>query len=143
MMKERTSGPVSLAAILRLALWAVVLGAMLLAYGCGSESQQAGNAAKYPTGISEDIEQQLKYDARVDSFDLGDADLTVNVNEAWLNSPPGMQERSVGQWYSLWHSNHSGKVIVQHDGNTIATWTSENGYKPETKSKGDESHSES
>jgi hypothetical protein len=141
-VKERTHGPVSLAAILRLALWALVPAAMLLAYGCGNESNQATTAAKYPTGISEDIEQQLKYDARVDSFDTSGDTLVVNVNEAWLNSPPGMQERSLGQWYTLWHSNHSGGVEVQHDGDKVATWTSKSGYKPVTKSKGGETHSE-
>jgi hypothetical protein len=129
--------------IIRRALWMAALGAILFAYGCGSDSHESSSTVKYPTGVSEDIEQQLKYDARVDSFEPGDNDLTVNVNDAWLNSPPGMQERSVGQWYSLWHSNHRGSVIVQHDGNKVASWTSENGYKPETKSKGGESHSES
>lgn len=142
-MKKRICGSVSWTALVRPVLWATALGVVLFAYGCGSESPQTGTAAKYPSGISEDIEQQLKYDARVDSFEPGDADLIVNVNDAWLNSPPGMQERSVGQWYSMWHSNHSGSVIVQHDGNKIASWTSESGYKPETKSKDAESHSES
>ena len=60
------------------------------------------------------------------------------VNDAWLNSPPGMQERSTGQWYGLWHSNHGGKVIVQHDGNKVASWSSDSGYKPEPKSKNPE-----
>lgn len=130
-------------ALLRPAFWAFALGSVLFAFGCESNSNQTTTAAKYPTGISEDVEQQLKYDARVDSFDTSGEDLVVNVNDAWLNAPPGMQERSVGQWYSLWHTNHSGGVIVQHDGNKVATWTSNNGYKPETKSKVDESHSES
>lgn len=142
-MVKRRCCPFSLVTILRSALSAIALGSVLLAYGCGSDSQQASNPAKYPTGISEDIEQQLKYDARVDSFDLSGDNLVVNVNDAWLNSPPGMQERSVGQWYSLWHTNHSGGVEVQHDGNKIATWTSGKGYKPETKSKNAEPHSES
>ncbi len=65
------------------------------------------------------------------------------INDGWLNSPPGMQERSVGQWYSLWHSNHTGGVVVQHDGNKVASWTNDGGYKPETKSKGEEAHTES
>jgi len=112
-----------------------------LTFGCGSDSHESSGAANYPSGISEDIEQQLKYDARVESFDPGETDLTVNVNDAWLSSPPGMQERSVGQWYSMWHANHRGNVIIQHNGTKIASWTSE-GFKPETKSKADESHSE-
>ncbi len=141
-MKAKAHGLFTLA-LLRPASWAFALGSVLFAFGCGSNSNQTTTAAKYPTGISEDIEQQLRYDARVDSFDTGSEDLVVNVSDAWLNAPPGMQERSVGQWYSLWHANHSGGVIVQFDGNKVATWTSNNGYKPETKSKSDESHSES
>lgn len=133
-MKERKFGLVGLTAILRPALFATALSATLFAYGCGSDSHQTSSAAKYPTGISEDVEQQLKYDSRVDSFEASGEDLIVDVNDAWLNSPPGMQERSVGQWYSMWHSNHSGAVIVQHDGNKVASWTSESGYKPEMKS---------
>jgi hypothetical protein len=121
--------------IIRRTLWMAALGAMLFAHGCGSASREGGSTAKYPTGISDDIQQQLKYDARVDTFEAGDSDLTVNVNDAWLNSPPGMQERSTGQWYSLWHSNHGGKVIVQHDGNQVASWSSDSGYKPSPKSK--------
>lgn len=143
-MNERTGGPIDLRDRLRPALLLIALGAMLFAYACASESHETGSAANYPSGISEDIEQQLKYDARVESFDASSGDaLIVNVNDAWLSSPPGMQERSVGQWYSLWHANHRGGVIVQHNGSKIASWTSEAGFKPETKSKSGESHSES
>ena len=142
-MKTLAHGPFSRAALFRHTLWVTTLAAMILALGCGGDSQKTGNTAKYPTGISDDVEQQLKYDARVDSYDTSGDTLTVNVNDAWLNSPPGMQERSVGQWYTLWHSSHSGGVVVQHDGNKVASWTNDGGYKPETKSKRDESHSES
>src|SRR5690242_331436 len=85
----------------------LILVSATFSFGCGGGSRQTSNAAKYPTGVSEDVEQQLKYDARVDSYDTSGDTLTVNVNDGWLNSPPGMQERSAGQWYSLWHSNHS------------------------------------
>jgi len=123
-------------------LLALALGWLIFVFGCGGSSNDTTTAAKYPTGISEDIEQQLKYDARVDSFDTSGDTLVVNVNDAWVNSPPGMQERSVGQWYTLWSSNHSGGVEVQKDGDKVATWTSKSGYKPVTKSKGDQTHSE-
>jgi hypothetical protein len=139
-MIQRHLGHLSLTIIpvWRRLLWITSLAAILIVQGCGSASREAGSTAAYPTGISEDIQQQLKYDARVDSFDAGESDLTVNVNDAWLNSPPGMQERSTGQWYSLWHSNHGGKVIVQNGGNKVASWSSDGGYKPEPKSKGQE-----
>lgn len=141
-MSEPTNCLIS-SAIIQRALWIWALSAMLFSLGCGSDSQHSGTATKYPTGVSPDVEQQLKYDARVESYDTSSDTLTVNVNDGWLNSPPGMQERSVGQWYSLWHSNHSGGVVVQHDGNKVASWTSDAGYKPETKSKSEESHTES
>ena len=124
-------------------LLVLALCSLIFVFGCGGSSNDTTTAAKYPTGFSEDIEQQLKYDARVDSFDTSGDTLVVNVNDAWLNSPPGMQERSVGQWFTLWHSNHSGGVEVQKDGDKVATWTSNSGYKPVTKSKVRETHSES
>jgi len=141
-MKMLTTGPLNRARIARISLWLLVTVAMILASGCGGDSQHSGTATKYPTGVSSDVEQQLKDDARVESYDTSGDTLTVNVNDGWLNSPPGMQERSVGQWYTLWHSNHSGGVVVQHDGNKVASWTTDGGFKPETKSKSEESHTE-
>lgn len=143
MMKENTSSLLSVVVPRRVTRCLYSMGFMavtLFAFGCGSDSQHSGTATKYPTGVSGDVEQQLKYDARVESYDTSGDTLTVNVNDGWLNSPPGMQERSVGQWYTLWHSNHSGGVVVQHDGNKVASWTNDGGYKPETKSKTEESH---
>ena len=130
---------------LRVVLLVIALGSMLVVNGCGSDATQNSNTAKqYPTGVSEDIDQQLKYDARVDSFGPDGEDLIVDVNDAWVNSPQGMQERAMGQWYSLWHAGHSsGKVIVKHNGDAVATW-SDKGYKPEKLTTGEgEAHSES
>jgi outer membrane murein-binding lipoprotein Lpp len=130
---------------LRMVLFAIALGSMLFVNGCGSDATQNSNTAKqYPTGVSEDIDQQLKYDARVDSFEPDGENLIVDVNDAWVNSPQGMQERAMGQWYSLWHAGHSsGKVIVKHNGDAVATW-SDKGYKPEKLTTGEgEVHSES
>lgn len=143
-MTETTSGLLSMETAWRTTrcLRLIVLIALaLLAFGCGSDSQHSGSTAKYPTGISEDVEQQLKYDSRVDSYDTSGDTLTVNVSEAWLNSPPGMQERSVGQWYTLWHSSHSGGVVIQHGGNKVASWTQDGGYKPEPKAKSEQAES--
>jgi len=141
-MKTRAHDIFSFELTLRRLFLVFALGSLIFVFGCGGSSNDAATTAKYATGISEDIEQQLKYDARVDSFDTSGDTLVVNVNDAWLNSPPGMQERSVGQWYTLWHSNHSGGVEVQKDGDKVATWTSKSGYRPVTKSKGAETHSE-
>ena len=112
--------------------WMVLL-AVLIAYGCGSDSHQTSTGQKYPAGISEDIQQQLKYDARVDSFDPEGEDLIVNVNDTWLHSPPGIRERALGQWYSLWQPSHgsASKIVVRFDGSDLETWTAEKGYQPE------------
>jgi len=129
---------------LRVVLFAIALGSMLFVNGCASDATQNSNTAKqYPTGVSEDIEQQLKYDSRVDSSEPGDENLIVNVNDSWASSPQGMQERAVGQWYSLWHTQHSGSVIVKHNGNPVASWSAK-GYKPEKVTTGEgEVHTES
>lgn len=115
----------------------VLLAAMLSAFGCGSDPHQTSTATKYPAGISEDIEQQLKYDARVESSEPDGEDLIVNVNDTWLHSPPGMRERALGQWYSLWLPAHSpaSKIVVRFDGNEVERWTAEKGYQPERERK--------
>ena len=120
------------------AFWAMALGSLLFMSGCGSEpAPAASSATEYPAGISEDIEQQLKYDARVESSELDGEDLVVSVNDSWASSPQGMQERAMGQWYSLWHAQHgSGKVIVKYNGAAVATW-SDKGYKPENPNSGE------
>jgi hypothetical protein len=135
MMTERTSGLLCVAAMEHRAAWMVLLAATIFAFGCGSDSQHSSSAAKYPTGISEHIEQQLKYDARVDSFEPDGEDLIVNVNDSWLHSPPGMRERALGQWYSLWQPAHSSasKIVVRFDGNEVERWTAEKGYQPASK----------
>jgi hypothetical protein len=135
MITERTSGLVCVAAMKRGAAWMVLLAATLFAFGCGSDSPHTSTAAKYPTGISEDIGQQLKYDARVDSYEPDGEDLIVNVNDTWLHSPPGMRERALGQWYSLWQPAHNSarKVVVKFDGSEVERWTAEKGYQPASK----------
>lgn len=132
-MKGRTHRLVRLSAVIRKTLCATALGSILFSYGCGSDSHQTGTATKYPAGISEDIEQQLKYDARVDSFEPDGEDLIVNVNDTWLHSPPGMRERALGQWYSLWQPAHgsASKIVVRFDGSEVERWTAEKGYQPE------------
>jgi len=118
-------------------IWVSLVGAILCFYGCGGGQTQSGNKPKYPVGISEDIEQQLKYDARVDTFEPDGETLVVNVNDSWLNSPPGMRERALGQWYSLWQPSHgnASKIVVKHAGEEIESWTADKGYQPKAKQK--------
>jgi hypothetical protein len=119
----------------RLAVWTLSLALLICAFGCGSDTQPKSSGASYPTGISEDIEQQLKYDARVDSFEPDGDDLIVNVNDAWMHSPPGIRERALGQWYSHWQPAHSktSKILVKFDGSEVERWTAEKGYQPASK----------
>ena len=131
-MKGRTHGLVHLSIIVRMMLVAFVLGSMVLALGCGGGSHHTSSAEKYPAGISEDVEQQLKYDARVDSFTPEGDDLIVNVNDSWMHSPPGIRERALGHWFSLWKpsQNTANKIVVKFDGNEVERWTAEKGYEP-------------
>jgi hypothetical protein len=112
---------------------------MFFAFGCGSDSHHSSTGANYPVGISDNIDQQLKYDARVDSFEPDGEDLIVNVNESWMNSPLGIRERALGQWYSLWQGSHSktSKILVKFDGTEIERWTAEKGYQPASKDNKD------
>ena len=132
MITERTSGWVRVSALKRWAGSMVLFAAALFAFGCGSDSPQTGSTAKYPTGISEDIEQQLKYDARVDGFEADGEDLIVNVNDNWLHSPPGMRERALGHWFSMWQPAHkpTTRIIVKYEGNEVESWTADKGYQP-------------
>ena len=135
MMTEKGMGLVGTARNWSSCMGLMVLLAALLTWGCGSDSHQTGTAPTYPTGISEDIEQQLKYDARVDSFNPEGEDLVVNVNDTWLHSPPGIRERALGHWYSLWQPAHSAasKIVIKFDGDEIERWSADKGYQPVTK----------
>ena len=131
-MRNNPSPTVLCSLSVRVVALAITLSSMLFMHGCsGDTAREGGTAVAYPAGVSEEIEQQLKYDARVERCEPDDAEnLIVEVNDSWVQSPQGMQERSAGQWYALWHAGHGGKVIVKHDGNVIATCSAE-GYKPE------------
>jgi hypothetical protein len=111
-----------------------MMAAMLGAIGCGGEHKLAANAPEYPAGSvsQEEIERQLKYDARVQDFEVSGDKLIVNVNQEWVASPPGLQQRSIGQWFGMWQAAQSKKgveVVVRHDGKDVATWSGEKGYK--------------
>lgn len=134
-MNKRTRSCVCAASVSRLAVWTLSLAVMFFAFGCGSDSHHSNTGANYPAGISNDIGQQLKYDARVESFEPDGEDLIVIVNDSWMHSPPGMRERALGQWYSLWQGTHSktSKILVKFDGNEVERWTAEKGYQPASK----------
>ena len=127
-------------AIIQKTLTAVGLCLMLFAIGCGGGSHNASSAEKYPAGISEDVEQQLKYDARVDGVEPEGENLIVNVNESWMHSPPGMRERALGHWYSLWKpTGKASKIVIKYEGNEVESWTGEKGYQPKAAESKEES----
>ena len=115
---------------------AAVIAVSIFLYACGGHSKHVAETHKYPAGsvTSEDLDRQLKYDARVEDYDdSDDKKLIVNVHQSWIASPPGMKERSLNQWYSLWQAvrgeNKGLEVIVQHEGTPVAKWTAAGGYE--------------
>lgn len=132
---------------LRPLIWAIAIGAMLFANACGGDADSTNTARQYPTGISDDIYKQLKYDARVQDYEEQGNTLVVNVNDSWMSSPPGMRERALGQWYSLWQNAHGKqndlKIMIKHEGNDLDSWSGEKGYQPAGSSKkSGEAHAE-
>ena len=117
-----------------LALLGLVLGALLVA-SCGGGSEASGIPAPSPTAnvSSDDVEKSLKFDSRVQDFDTDGDKLTVNVNEHWVSSPVGMQERALKKWFADWEgaraADNGGKapkgvtVVVTYDGNDVARAT--------------------
>jgi hypothetical protein len=116
--------------------WMMMIATLLLSAACGGEAPKV-TQQQYPS-LNEEIAKQLKYDARVEDYEEEGDKLIVNVNDSWLSSPPGMQERSVGQWFILWRTSlgnaegtprDSIQVVVRHDGNDLAKWTGKDGYQ--------------
>jgi hypothetical protein len=126
---------------LRPLIWVLAIACMLFACACGGNDTSTNNARQYPTGISDDIYKQLKYDARVQDYEEKGNTLVVNVNDSWMSSPPGMRERALGQWYGLWQNAHGNqddlKIEVRHEGNTLDSWSGEKGYQPAGNKKKD------
>jgi hypothetical protein len=120
---------------LRWLMWAAVIGAILMAIACGGDSAAPNTGPKYPTGIGNDIAKQLKFDGRVQDFEESGNTLVVNVNDSWAASPPGMRERALGQWFSLWQAAHGkeSKIVVKHGGDEVDTYTADKGYQPVSK----------
>jgi hypothetical protein len=130
-------------AIMRKASILPLLITLLLMAACSSQMETGGPAAQFPEGsvTNEDVENLLKFDARVQDFEMDGNKLIVNVNQAWVSSPPGIQERAMGRWYGYWQAAHGGNanklqkgvdVVARFDGKEIAHWTAD-GYKAPSK----------
>ena len=123
------------------ALLGMVLIGALSAASCGGSSETAGIPAPSPSAniSSDDVEKSLKFDSRVQDFDTDGDKLTVNVNEHWVSSPVGMQERALKKWFADWEgaraADNGGKapkgvtVVVSYDGNAVARATVDKGIE--------------
>jgi len=132
----------------RLLLWVLPITALLLAAACGgSESQPNTQVGLYSPGskTDEDVDRELKFDARVQNYSAEGDKLVVNVNESFASSPPGIQQRALGHWYSLWQAARTPQnskpqkdleVVVRFEGNDLAKWTRDQGFKPVQRAKG-------
>src|SRR5260370_38549147 len=115
---------------------------LAMAFGvasCGGGSESNTSSIVPPANVSnQSIEQTLKFDSRVQDFDTDGDKLIVNVNDSWVKSPPGLQERAVDGWFSGWKTERAGDgggapkgltVLVKFDGNEVASATTEQGIK--------------
>ena len=141
-------------------LWALPIAALLLAVACGGgDSQSNEHVGLYSPGskTDDDVDKELKFDARVQNYAAEGDKLIVNVNQSFASAPPGIQQRALGHWYSLWQAARTPQnskpqkdleVVVRFEGNELAKWTRDEGFKPvqRAKAKGeddDESDAES
>ena len=132
------------------AFLAALIAVPVFLSACGGHSKHMEQTHKYAAGsiTSEDIDRQLKYDARVEDYDdSDDKKLIINVHQSWVASPPGMKQRTLNQWYSMWQAAHGDakglEVVVQHEGTPVAKWTAAGGYELIEQKKSEESGSTS
>lgn len=133
-------------------LWALPITALLLTVACGEgDTQSNGHVGLYSPGskTDEDVDKELKFDARVENYSAEGDLLVVNVNGSFASAPPGIQQRALGHWYSLWQAARTPQnskpqkdleVVVRFEGNELARWTRDEGFKPvqRAKVKGDD-----
>ena len=136
------------ASALKCAAFVTLVGALLVAASCGGED--AASATTKPSGVSvsaEDVERDLKFDARVSDFETVGNKLVVHVNEHWMSSPAGMQQTTVKRWLARWQASKAGdngkppkdaKVEVRYDGDPILIATADGGVEVIAKAKSDE-----
>ena len=149
-MRLNSSCALSRARIGRLlTLSGFILALAFLTASCGGGVENNTSSIVPPANVSnQTIEQTLKFDSRVQDFDTDGDKLIVNVNESWMKSPRGLQERAVDGWLSGWKAERAGDggsvpkgltVLVNYDGNEVARATPEHGIemvgKPATKSE--------
>lgn len=118
-------------------LWRLMAGSVAICIasvaltGCGGHSGAAGKPAHYISRESDDdeLDNVLKFDSRVDSYEKDGERLIIHVNDSWTSSPPGIQEFALGQWLQKWHSNNGDEVVVQSSGDDVARASTEHGIE--------------
>src|SRR5688500_6643771 len=115
---------------------AALVDVSIFMLACGHDSKQSGQSIKYHDGrvTSEDVARQIKFDAgRQERDDTDDKKLVIHVHQSWVASPPGLKERSLNQWYSMWQASRAEsqglEVEVQYEGTPVAKWTAARGYE--------------
>jgi hypothetical protein len=115
----------------------LILGSSVIFSSCGG-STQARQTIVPPANIGDQqVEKTLKYDSRVQDFDTDGDKLVVNVNQFFITSPVGIQQRTLDGWFKQWRTEHGGdqkasasvSVEVKYDGNTISRATPSNGVE--------------
>ena len=115
--------------LLKCASVLTLLTVSMFAAACGSDEPAKAAAKPFSEALtSDDVERDLKFDARVADFDTDGDTLTVDVNEHWMSSPAGMQQTALKRWFTRWQAAReaeSGKapkgaeIVVRYDGNEI------------------------
>ena len=121
--------------------WAVIIFASVMFIGCGGGHEPAKQPGMYSAGskTEKDLEDMLKADARVDSYDLQGDKLTVNIKPTLAESPIGLQQRALWSWYNTLQAARNGSKNVSvealHEGTKVASWTASEGFKPPAQAK--------
>lgn len=126
--------------------WASVIVAAMLFIGCSGGHEPTKQQGMYTAGskTEKDLEDMLKADARVDSYDLQGDKLTVNIKPTLAQAPIGLQQRAVWNWYNTLQAAHNGSknvaVEALYEGTKIASWSASEGFKlpAQAKKEGEE-----
>ncbi len=125
---------------------ASIIFASMLLIGCGGGHEPTKQQGMYAAGskTEKDLEEMLKADARVERPDLQGDKLTVHVNQIFAESPVGLQQRAVWNWYNTLQAARNGSKNVSveavHEGTKVASWTASEGFKlpAQAKTEGEE-----
>jgi hypothetical protein len=130
--------------LLALFLFVFITGA------CGGHHKTPSSTDQLPgaTADSEYLEKMLKFDARVQDYEISGDKLIVNVNDSWIDAPYGIKERATGQWFNMFRSSQGGsqkalQVVVQHQGQEVGKWTPEGGFESAEEKEGAKSSAHS